>query len=251
MTIMRKENETHGGIIQITAEKITADQNIYEKYNNAVLGKDYVAIKITDTGVGMTQKTISKIFNPFFTTKDKNQGTGLGLSMAYNIVEQHKGFIKIESQPGEGSAFTVFLPLSSSKKEILSQQKNKKIIEGSELILVIDDDEAIRKTYKRMLIICGYNVILADNPINGISIYKNKADTIDAVILDMSMPKKSGYDTYIELKKINPDIKVLLASGFGQDKKVHKIMELGISDFMHKPFSIITLSRKIAKILKR
>lgn len=249
MTIMRKSNEQQGGVLTVSIEQIYADKTFNDIHHEAEEGYYYI-VTVRDTGVGMDSRVISKIFDPFFTTKDKNKGTGLGLAMAYNIIQQHKGFIDVYSEVGVGSKFSVFIPSQSVSDEISEKTASFKITKGSGTILVIDDEEIIRYIGKNILEECGYNVLLAEDGRKGIEIYKAKKDEITAVILDMSMPYLSGKDTYIELKKINPKIKVLLASGFKQDKRVSDALKLGVNSFIQKPYSLIELSKKIDEVIK-
>lgn len=250
MTVMREGEGTPGGILSVTVESFYSDSHFCSTHSEASEG-NYWDITVRDTGVGMDIKTISHIFEPFFTTKKKGEGTGLGLAMVYNIVQQHKGFIDVLSHEGTGSTFNVFLPqLEQEKKTGKSTKESKTPVKGSGLILVIDDEESLRETAREMLEICGYEVILAADGHEGIELYKKHKNKIKGLILDMAMANLSGKDTYIEIKKINPNVKVLLVSGFKQDQRVKEALQLGINDFLQKPYSITSLSSKLSKILK-
>ncbi len=246
MTIMKKDNEMKGGVLKISLEKIKCDKTL-----NSFIENDegfYFLIKISDTGIGIDDSIKDKIFEPFFTTKKQGEGTGLGLSMVYNIVKQHKGFIKVYSQLNEGSVFNIFLP------EYISDNKNAteielKPIKGIGLILVIDDEEIMRLTAKSILEQCGYKVITAQNGFEGINLYNQYKNDIKCILLDYSMPKLSGIETYKEIKIINESVKVLLTSGFVKDNQLDECLNAGINDFIQKPFTIESLSIKINKVI--
>ncbi len=249
MTIMRKEGEPAGGTLTISISRIFADRFFCDTHPEAHPGH-YWMVSHRDTGVGMDTKTISKIFDPFFSTKKTGMGTGLGLAMVYNIVQQHGGFIDVYSEPGYGSTFNVFLPSLEENNGTAGDIETEESIEkGTGLILVVDDEEIIRTTAQHMLEECGYQVITAVNGDEGISAYREKYSEIKAVLLDVAMPLKSGAETFAEMKKINPSVKVLLTSGFKQDDRVQKLLARGVDDFIQKPYSMIELSKKIKKTI--
>lgn len=211
---------------------------------------DYWVLSIRDNGVGMIQETIEKIFDPFFTTKEKEHGTGLGLAMTYNIIKQHNGFIDVYSQSGIGSTFNIYLPVLYTEDLIIDTGNKENIHPGEGLILVIDDEEIMRDIAAGMLIECGYTVITASHGDEGVRLYREKKDEIDAVILDVVMPRKSGDETYNELKEINKDIKVLVISGFSQDERVKRMLEKGAKQFLQKPFNMEKLTKAIESVIK-
>jgi len=245
MTIMRKDSEKQGGKLEISLDKMMPDYTFIESHPKSK-EIEYWLLSISDTGVGMDQDTLSKIFDPFFTTKDKNVGTGLGLAMAYSIIEKHNGFIDVYSEKHEGTVFKIYLPVNNSELDDTTDKSDKSIPSGKGRILIIDDESVIRQTAEKILNTCGYDVLLANDGIEGLAIYKREMLNIDLVILDMVMPKLTGKETFIELKKINPEIKVILSSGFKRDEKVEDIMLLGIKEFLQKPFNL----QKMALIVK-
>jgi CheY-like chemotaxis protein len=204
----------------------------------------------SDTGVGIDEDTLRNIFDPFFTTKEREQGTGLGLAMVYSIIHHHYGFIDVYSEVGVGSTFNVYFPESSDAGEPDHYGHESVIQKGEGTILVIDDEDIVRLMAENILTECGYNVISAENGRSGIDLYKNSFNDIDAVLLDMAMPGMSGKEVYTELKKINPGVKVLLASGFRQDYRVDEVMGLGVTGFIQKPYSLGELSGKVKEIIK-
>ena len=248
MTLMRAESERKGGKLSIAVKRIKADRFFCAAHPEARPGY-YWLISHSDTGVGMDSSVVNKIYDPFFTTKEKGVGTGLGLAMVYNIVHQHYGFIDVYSEPGVGSTFNIYLPEYDHKIPGLDHGKEQDIAMGSGLILVIDDEEVVRLIAENILKECGYDVLLAEDGKTGIGIFKVMHGEISAVLLDMAMPGMSGDDVFIELKKIQPDVKVLLSSGFRQDSRVEKSMSLGVSGFIQKPYSISEMSHKIKEVV--
>jgi PAS domain S-box-containing protein len=248
MTVMKEENENKGGRLDIALDIIHADSAFCEAHPEAE-EKDYWMLTVGDTGIGMDSQTIAQIFVPFFTTKEKGMGTGLGLSMVYNIIHQHNGFINVYSEKGVGSTFNIYLPALSGSKSHKERIIEKHIYRGQGTILVIDDEEIIRRIAKNILKKCGYTVITASSGDEGIHIFSLKHKEISGVILDLAMPKKSGDQVYDDLKKIDGDVKVILASGFRQDERVESALQKGISLFIQKPYTMEKLADAVHTLL--
>ncbi|MCG8571501.1 MAG: response regulator [Spirochaetes bacterium] len=250
MTFMRGEDEKIGGKLELEITRIHADPVFCASHPEASEG-DYWVVRISDTGIGMDANTLTKIFEPFFSTKEKGHGTGLGLAMVYSIIKQHQGFIDVYSELGTGTTFTLYLPLLEKVKIKVERKKEKRVKKKKEgLALVVDDDRAMQNITRNILQELGYKVIIATNGEEGVSVYQEKYQTIKFVILDMTMPKLSGKEAYLEMKKINPDVLVLLISGFKLDDRVQKVLSLGINGFLQKPFSLEQLENKLDEILE-
>ena len=208
----------------------------------------YVKVKVRDTGIGMTEAILPQIFNPFFTTKERGRGTGLGLSSAYGIIKNHRGFIKAASRVGEGSVFTVYLPATTSaiqsETEIMLEP-----LRGAGTIMVVDDERFIIEITGEWLMELGYQVIEASSGQEALTLYEIHREAVDLVILDMVMPGMNGGETFDRLQAIDPDVNVLLISGYGLDGKAEEIHGKGCRGFIQKPFTIIQLSEKIKSIL--
>ena len=247
MTIMRKESQNWGGSLFISVEKIYVDKFFCDHHSDAMIG-NYILISIRDTGVGMSAEIIQKIFNPFFTTKEKGKGTGLGLSMVYNIIKQHNGFIDIYSEVDVGSTFNIYFPESEDLNVEDVVLEDNQLIKGEGLILVVDDEKVMRDMATQVLIIGGYNVISAVDGEEGLEIYREKYKDIKGVVLDMAMPKMSGKEVFIEMKKINPRVRVILASGFRQDERVEEVLDLGVCGFIQKPYTVSSFSKGFKKM---
>lgn len=209
----------------------------------------YAVIKVTDTGTGMDEEVKKHIFEPFFTTKGIGKGTGMGLAMVYGVVKNHNGFITVDSEPGKGSIFTIYLPAS----EIKTEEKMEEIrtpVTGTGTILIVDDEEAIRNLLSDSLSGLGYNTIVASNGREAINFYLSNKDKIDLVILDLIMPFMGGEETLIRLREINPNVKLLIATGYGVSETLKdKLRDKGINGFINKPFNIAEISEMIKTVL--
>ncbi|MFW5771586.1 MAG: hybrid sensor histidine kinase/response regulator, partial [Spirochaetota bacterium] len=242
MTIMREEGE--GGTLSVSLRVANRKAAEDDKL-------PFACITVTDDGIGMNDDVKAHMFEPFFTTKEKEMGTGLGLSMVYNIVKQHQGIIDVESTPGRGTSIELLLPLAGNTDNQKNAEKTPMAIHsGSGVVLVVDDEKPIRKIACGILENAGYRVLTAENGDEAIQVYSIHQDTIDIVLLDMSMPVMSGLDVYTALQKINPSIKVLVTSGFGLDIKVQKVLDLGANGFISKPFSTDKLTAKILQVIE-
>ena len=208
----------------------------------------YVRVSVTDTGIGMDESVRSRIFEPFYTTKGKRRGTGLGLASVYGIMKNHKGFVTVESEKGAGSTFTLYLP-ASDKTVREERQVSGEIRKGQGTILLIDDEEVILDVGSEMLRKLGYVVITAGGGRAGIEAYRDNRDSIDLVVLDMIMPDLGGRDTFNGLREIRPDVNVLLSSGYSLNGQAKEIMDKGCRGFIQKPFSLGDLAEKIRDIL--
>ena len=236
-----------GGDIYLETENVYLDAA--EAFSLSIRPGKYVKITITDTGAGMDEKTKERIFDPFFTTKAMGRGTGLGLAMVYGIVKGHEGMIHVESEPGHGSTFEIFLP--ASEKEVLKERKEAgAIAKGSETILLVDDEQMVAEVTGELLSSLGYRVYLAGSGQEAIAVYRTKRNEIDLVILDMIMPGLSGGETFDRLREIDPGVKVLLSSGYSIDGEAKTIMDRGCNGFLQKPFHIEQLSSKLREVLR-
>jgi CheY-like chemotaxis protein len=210
----------------------------------------YVLLAVTDTGTGMYKKTMERIFDPFFTTKEMGRGTGLGLASAYGIIKGHGGYIDADSTRERGTTFSIYLP--ASKKKVRKVAKTaERLVKGTGTVLLVDDEEVILEVGRELLGVLGYRVLLAQDGKEAVKVYGKNQEKIDIVVLDVVMPGMGGGEAYDRMKDINPDIKVLLSSGFSIDGEASKILERGCNGFIQKPFTMKELSGEIGKILKR
>ncbi len=239
----------NGGILKIKTFNTHLERKFFITGDTSRPG-NYVAVEISDTGLGIDKSIIHRIFEPFFTTKGKTKGTGLGLSMVYGIVRKHGGYIDVKSELGHGSVFTIYLPVCEGKTRQRKEEICKKadLDKGRGRILVVDDEEIVRELAKEILTQRGYEVILAEDGIEGISLYQR--NKIDLVILDMVMPKKTGQEVFEELKKIDPDVRVVIATGYSIEQQAQEMLSKGALGLVKKPYQIEELLTIVKKALQ-
>ena len=208
----------------------------------------YVRASIKDTGCGMDEETRQRIFEPFFSTKERERGTGLGLASCYGIMKNHNGFIDVESEIGQGTTFGIYFPASG--KEILAEpQDTSPAITGKGTVLMVDDEQMILDVCAPMLASLGYSALTASTGRKALQIFQEKKEVIDLVILDMIMPDVGGGEVFDRMKAIDPSVQVLLSSGYSIDGQATEIISRGCDGFIQKPFNTKQLSEKLAEIL--
>ncbi len=235
-----------GGNLCIGTSSVTIDEAT--AVANEIKAGEYVKVTVKDSGSGMDKKTIDRIFDPFFTTKRRGRCTGLGLATVYGIVRGHKGMIEVTSSPGQGSIFRIYLPTVSGKPAPPEDVTPAKPT-GKETILLVDDEITVLETTGELISMFGYNVYPVGSGQEAIATFMEKQAQIDLVILDMIMPGISGSTTFDRLREINPEVRVLLSSGYSLDGQARNIMDRGCKGFIQKPFTMNELSQKIKKAL--
>jgi CheY-like chemotaxis protein len=235
-----------GGNLYLMTENVILDEDFGGRHQLA--SGNYVKLSVTDTGVGIDEETKKRIFEPFFTTKEMGRGTGLGLASVYGIIKNHNGIINVYSETNKGTTFNIYLP-ASEKHAAKKARSPEEMLKGSETILLVDDEDMILDAGNQMLEIMGYNVLIYGSGKEAIETYKKNQRQIHMVILDMIMPDMGGGAVYDEMKKMNPDVKVLLSSGYSIEGEATEILARGCNGFIQKPFRIIKLSHEIRKIL--
>ncbi|HQH74651.1 MAG TPA: ATP-binding protein, partial [bacterium] len=214
---------------------------------DAVTGKEehYARVTVRDNGAGMDPETQKRIFEPFYTTKEVGKGTGLGLSIAYGIVRQHRGWIDCESQPGAGTAIHCYLRMETPAAVPPKARKIEEKPDGNETLLIIDDEKIIRDLMKTILEEYGYQVLTAEDGLEGLRVYFQEKNRIALVIVDLSMPHVSGQEVLAELWKDNPEAKAIVASGFSMDSPNLERAKA----FLKKPFQMHTLLQTVRRVL--
>ncbi|MFC1868927.1 response regulator, partial [Thermodesulfobacteriota bacterium] len=211
---------------------------------------NYALFSVMDTGTGMDEETMQRIFEPFFTTKGLASSTGLGLASAYGIVKGHGGYIDVDSEKGKGTTFNIYIPVMDEtvkeEKEVLGEQSS-----GKETLLLVDDEELVLEAGEQMLKKLGYDVLIATSGREALDLFTQHQDKIGVVLIDMIMPGMGGGETYDRMKRITPDIKAILISGYGIDGQATEILKRGCNAFIQKPFDMELLSRSISKVLNK
>ncbi|HYH84036.1 MAG TPA: PAS domain S-box protein [Pyrinomonadaceae bacterium] len=237
-----------GGELTVRAENVTLDENFARMHLEAEPGR-FVMISVADTGEGMPPEILARVFEPFFTTKEVGKGTGLGLSTALTIIRSHGGFINVYSEPHKGTRFSVYLPAIEATAA-RAERKRLDLPEGrGELILVVDDEEAIRQITKGTLETFNYRVLTAADGTEAVAIYAQNRDEVAAVITDMMMPFMDGPATIRALHKMNPRVRVIAASGLGAGDKAAEAAAAGAHIFLPKPYTAERLLKALAELL--
>ena len=249
--IARKSDasEPAGGLITLQTQNIELDAFGASRYLGAKPG-EYVCISVQDSGSGMSRKIMDRLFEPFFTTKGERRGTGLGLAVVYGIVQTHSGFIDLQSQAGEGSTFKIYLPVvATSKAKSKAVAYSPNLTSGIGTVLVADDDIQVMDMVLRALEKSGYSVITAEDGQDAMAKYMDNRDRIDLVVLDMVMPQMGGRDCLLQLRKIDPSVKVLIMTGYTTDGSAEELLEVGAARVIQKPFELLAFTEAIQSLI--
>ncbi len=243
----------HGGRLRIEAENVVIGENGNARYVDLEPG-EYVMLTVSDSGHGMDPDTAPHIFEPFFTTKEIGKGAGLGLSIVYGIIKSHGGRISCYSIPGEGATFSIYLP-ALGELGLMQEAETAPVPlperGGGETVLVVDDEEVILVLLERVLDEYGHRVIRATSGEEAAAVYAERAGEIDLILLDLGMPGMGGEKTLAELIRINPDVKVIVASGYAAHKIASAPEAFGAAGFITKPYRIDALMSDIRRVLHR
>ena len=235
-----------GGDLYLETKNVVLDETLVKPYS--FQPGNYIKISISDTGIGMDSRTKERLFEPFFTTKEMGRGTGLGLASVYGIIKNHQGIIDVSSEKGQGATFSIYLP--ATEKEINKESSPaSEIMTGTETILLVDDEETIINVCRDLFESLGYRVLSAGSGKEALEVYTQNQSDISLILLDMIMPGMGGGETFNALKEIDPQVKVILSSGYSLDGLAREIMDRGCKAFIQKPFSLQELSEIVRKIL--
>ena len=238
-----------GGILEIGLDEVILDaESLSGKYN--LKPGTYLRLMVSDTGYGIPQAVMKRIFEPYFTTKKIGEGTGMGLAVIHGIVKNHKGDISVYSEPGKGTSFHLFFPKIQGKIEPDSK-RNQKVPGGSERILLVDDEITLTEMGTQILERLGYEVKGISNPIAALEIFRQEPDRFQLVISDLTMPQMTGIQFAEEIKKIKPHIPIILCSGYSASLSGQQIDALGISDFIMKPIIKSELAQVVRRVLDK
>jgi CheY-like chemotaxis protein len=239
----------YGGTLTIKTRTFSGNE-LREQFSEAT-EEAYVGISVSDTGIGMNTNTRRRIFEPFFTTKEHGKGTGLGLAVVYGVIKGHRGFIHVESEEKQGATFSIYLPVSLLEVAPApsSQEEPVETPGGDETILLVEDEPLLLDLLKLILEEKGYRVATAVDGLQALEVYHKNIDTIDLVLSDMGLPKLGGWETFQRMRDINPNVKVILASGFVHPELKAEMINQGAKDFVQKPYVPSKILQRIREVL--
>ena len=241
-----------GGELVLATDTVTLDEAFCRESEFDITPGKYLQIKVADTGTGMDEETLNHIFEPFFSTKREDEGTGMGLAAVYGTMVHHHGAVVVESEAGHGSTFTLYLPLSEAvEPEGKGAARKAAPAKGTARILVVEDEEIVRKVAEDILRDVGYKVVTCEDGAEALEYYRKSWKQIDLVFLDIVMPRLSGLDAFLAMKAINPDIRALLSSGYRLSARAAEILSTGVLDVVQKPYRVEDLCEKVASALQK
>jgi CheY-like chemotaxis protein len=238
--------ERNGGILEVSLNDITIDRR--NRISDLRPG-EYIEIKVTDTGIGISSQHIHTIFEPYFTTKPVGEGTGMGLAVVHGIIENYGGHITANSTIGKGTCFTIYLPITK-KRNLHTHSEKKDLPLGNENILFVDDEAPIAKMGGKILENLGYTVTTRTNSLDALELFRSKPQKFDLIVTDMTMPNMTGEKLAGELMKIRSDIPVILCTGYSKIISEESAEELGIKAFIYKPIITSDLEKTVRKVLE-
>jgi len=237
------------GVLTIESGVAELDEKFCQDHLGAKPGR-YAVLTVSDTGHGMDQDTLSHIFEPFYTTKEVGKGTGLGLAMVYGIVKQHEGYVVCDSSPGEGTTFRVFFPVSERiREEKVVVEEQAAPVGGAETILMVDDEESVRTVMEDLLSQAGYKVLSAASGAEALELFRMHHEQISLVLLDLIMPEMSGRECSKRLFRLNPEVKIVVCSGYTSEARDKDYTVQGAKAFVEKPYEPVSLLDTIRKVL--
>jgi CheY-like chemotaxis protein len=252
LSLNARDAMTRGGRLNIGIETVDLDAAFIETHPQARAGH-FVRLRVTDNGTGMDSATLSRIFEPFFTTKDIGKGTGLGLATAYGIVKQHEGWLEVNSEPGKGSTFDVFLPASGKVSDVAEEKAAAApVAGGSETILIVEDEPVLRSMARDILEEYGYQILEASSGKEALDVWNQRANEIDLLLTDMVMPDGvSGADLVEKLHASRPRLKIVFTSGYTANEVNQEMLTRTGASFLSKPYAQAELARAVRNCLDK
>ncbi len=241
LAINAKDAMPQGGLLKISSQDVKLDYEQIQAQNMTLEPGDYIRIDVSDTGTGMNQEVKRRLFEPFFTTKSHGEGTGMGLAAVYDTLINHGGAITVETDEGMGSCFSLYFPKCHYElaEEVIDESET---VSRKTHIMLVDDEEIIRTYTKVLFEEHDYTVQTCEHGTEAIDYYRDHGDKVDLVVLDMMMPQMSGKEVFYALRTLDPEVKVIIASGYGMDKDIQNLLDHGVLEFVQKPFTLEKLS---------
>ncbi|MGB7568472.1 MAG: response regulator, partial [Chitinivibrionales bacterium] len=249
IAINARDAMPEGGKLSIISETMDLDKNALANGHFEVVEGTYIRIIVEDTGTGMSKAIKDRIFEPFFTTKDVGKGTGLGLASVYGCVKQHNGYITVDSHLGIGTQFNIYLPVIKSTGPVDGVKEESALNPGKGGLLVVDDEAVYGDILREIFGELGYTVHCCMNGAEAVAFYRERFSAIQVVILDMNMPKMNGLDCFRRLKEINANVKVIVSTGYGENKDRATMQSEGVRAFVQKPYRTAELANKIKELM--
>jgi len=239
--------EEMDGVLEVCVESVQLGNGVFQEISNLAPG-DYIRLSISDTGCGMPRNIVDRIFDPFFTTKDLGKGTGMGLAVVHGIVKSHEGAIKVYSEPDRGTTFTLYFP-SYKKMPENSVEAQETLQTGKERILFLDDEPPLSNLGKKLLEKLGYRVKAWTSSIDALEAFRANPHDFDLVITDKTMPHLTGFDLSEEIKRIRPNIPIIMCSGFINPVENKRAKAVGVDQIILKPYKLGNLSKTVREVL--
>jgi PAS domain S-box-containing protein len=236
-----------GGILEVALKNMELDEAIAARYADLKPGR-YVNLIVNDTGHGIPEEEMDRIFDPYFTTKEVGKGTGMGLAFVHGIVKSHEGWLSVESEPGKGTIFSIFFP-AVEKEAVIETETAEEVPAGNERILLVDDMESMVFVGQYRLEKLGYRVVTRMDPVEALELFRADPQRFDLVITDMTMPRMNGDRLVKEMLKIRPDLPTILCTGFSEKIDEVKAKKIGIREYIEKPLRMIDLAKAVRKVL--
>jgi len=235
-----------GGVLRIVTGSFEVGSDLRDTYADLEPG-EYALLQVIDDGTGMESDVLDRVFEPFFSTKSGDRGTGLGLSMVYGTVKNHGGTVNLSSRPGRGTTVSIFLPAAPVRRVDRRTNPALRPVKtlGTGSVLIVDDEELIRRSAKRVLETLGYSVLMAENGEVALTVYEQNREDITLIVLDLTMPVMDGEETFYRLKAMDERVPILLASGHTREGKAEELLQAGAVGFVQKPFDVQKLSRRV------
>jgi len=235
--------------IRVNLSRFEAEDSFVKLHPEIGPSSHFALIEVRDNGEGVPEEYIDRLFEPFFTTKETGKGTGLGLAMVYSTIKDHKGILEVQSKPDVGSLFKLYLPLLEEEENHLKVQEDEVMLASGETILLVDDEVQFLETSSTILKELGYNTLVANNGKEALEIYAANPDQIDLVMLDVVMPEMSGPDAAVEMRRINPNVKIIFQTGYDTRRQSKSALDQSTELVLNKPSPIGYISRIIREQL--